>query len=174
MRMISKLTSIGVAAVLAVAIAPAGTAVAQDGGLGLYGSSGMVNPKKTQAPGTVTPPSPGQSPAPGGPPSPPPSFLRDIGGFMFRCGVGGGYGTGSCHLLPPPKPGKPGEPGGSTPGGTLGTFGPGGTPTEECATDWTVNYGGRTYPMSGAQCAGPVSTGWIEAVCNAAPTGGTV
>jgi hypothetical protein len=175
MRMISKLTSIGVAAVLAVAIAPAGTAVAQDGGLGLYGSSGMVNPKKTQAPGTVTPPSPGQSPAPGGPPSPPPSFLRDIGGFMFRCGVGGGYGTGSCHLLPPPsKPGKSGASGQQTPGETLGTFGPGASPTEECSTGWTVSYGGQTYPMTGDQCGGPVTSGWIEAICDSAPTGGTV
>jgi hypothetical protein len=180
MRVSAKIGAVAVATALMSVAGPAGVATAQvvaptgSGTLGRWGSGANSTPSKKPLPGTITPPSPGQPPAPGGPPSPPPSFLRDIGGFMFRCGVGGGYGTGSCHLLPPPKPGKPGEPGGSTPGGTLGTFGPGGTPTEECATDWTVNYGGRTYPMSGAQCAGPVSTGWIEAVCNAAPTGGTV
>jgi hypothetical protein len=174
MRTLGKLTSIGAVAALAVAMAPAGAAVAQGGGgLGLYGSSGQANAKKTHVRGTVTPPSPGQPPAPGEPPSPPPTYLRDIGGFTFRCETGGG--DGSCHLLPPPpKPGKPGKQGSQTPGGTLGTFGPGGTPTEECATGWTVSYGGRTYPMAGDQCAGPVSTGWIEAVCDAQPTGGTV
>jgi len=174
MRTLGKLTAIGAVAALAVAMAPAGAAVAQGGGgLGLYGSSGQAHAKKTHVRGTVTPPSPGQPPSPGKPPSPPPTFLRDIGGFTFRCETGGG--DGSCHLLPPPpKPGKPGTPRRQTPGETLGTFGPGGDPTEECATGWTVSYGGRTYPMSGAQCAGPVSTGWIEAVCNGGETGGVV
>jgi len=169
MRAVAKaFGATAIATALLVATAPA--AVAQ--GLGLWASYAHPPRSKTPLPASTTPPSPGQPPSPGGPPEPPPTYLRDIGGFTFRCQTGGG--DGSCHLLPPPKPGKPGKPGGQTPGGTLGTFGPGSDPTEECATGWTVNYGGRTYPMSGAQCAGPVTTGWIEAVCNGGVTSGSV
>jgi hypothetical protein len=175
MRAVAKaFGATAIATALLVAAAPARAAVAQgeSQGLGRWGSYAHPPRSKTPLPGSTTPPSPGQPPQPGGPPSPPPTYLRDIGGFTFRCETGGG--DASCHLLPPPKPGKPGEPGHQTPGGTLGTFGPGSDPTEECATGWTVSYGGQTYPMSGAKCAGPVSTGWIEAVCDGSQTGGTV
>jgi len=179
MRVSAKIGAAAVATALMSVAGPAGVATAQviaptgSGTLGRWGGGLNSTPSKKPLPGTITPPSPGQPPSPGGPPSPPPTYLRDIGGFTFRCKTGGG--DGSCHLLPPPpKPGKPGASGHQTPGGTLGEFGPGGSPVNECATDWTVSYGGRVYPMSGAQCAGPVTSGWIEAVCNAAPTGGSV
>jgi len=48
-------------------------------------------------------------------------------------------------------------------------------PSPECALNWSTSYGGATYPMSGDQCAGPVTTGWIKAVCNgSSQTSGTV
>jgi len=47
-------------------------------------------------------------------------------------------------------------------------------PSPECALNWSTSYGGATYPMSGDQCAGPVTTGWIKAVCNGSQTSGTV
>jgi len=48
-------------------------------------------------------------------------------------------------------------------------------PSPECALNWVTSYGGATYPMSGDQCAGPVTTGWIKAVCNgSSQTSGTV
>jgi hypothetical protein len=47
-------------------------------------------------------------------------------------------------------------------------------PSPECAWNWSTSYGGATYPMSGDQCAGPVTTRWIKAVCNGSQTSGTV
>jgi len=179
MRVSAKIGAVAVATALMTVAGPAGVATAQvvaptdSGTLGRWGTGLTSTPSKKPLPGTITPPSPGQPPAPGGPPSPPPTYIRDIGGFDFQCQTG--QSNASCHLLPPPpKPGKPGKQGGQTPGGTLATFGPGSNPTEECATDWTVSYGGQTYPMTGASCAGPVSTGWIEAVCNGGTTSGSV
>jgi len=174
MRVIAKTAAISAAASLLVLALPARPAMAQGGSnLGAWGTGVGTRPHKTKVPGTYTPPSPGQPPTPGTPPSPPPTYIRDIGGFDFRCTTGGG--DGSCHLLPPPpKPGKPGSSGGQTPGGSLGTFGPGASPTVECATDWSTAYGGQTYAMSGDACGGPVSTGWIEAVCDGSDTSGTV
>jgi len=165
---------VGASAMAVATSAPAWAATGASGGsLGIVGAQVKSQHHIAHKPGTPTPPSPGQPPSPGGPPSPPPTYLRDIGGFTFRCRTGGG--DGSCHLLPPPpKPGKPGTPGGQTPGVTLGSFGPGTSPSVECATNWVTTYGGQSYPMSGASCAGPVSTGWIEAVCNGSTTSGSV
>lgn len=48
-------------------------------------------------------------------------------------------------------------------------------PSPECATNWVVDYAGGSYPMSGNPCDGPMTTGWIKAVCNgSSSTSGTV
>jgi len=167
-------TGMGASAMAVATSAPAWAATEASGGsLAIVGAQVKSQHHITHKPSTPTPPSPGQPPSPGGPPKPPPTFIRDIGGFDFQCQTG--QSNASCHLLPPPPPpGKPGNPGSQTPGVTLGSFGPGASPSVECAADWVASYGGKTYGMTGASCAGPVSTGWIEAVCNGGTTSGSV